>query len=242
MSYNGTVYCRHCYSKGHNRRTCPQLTEMYKARAEDEIANGDERGYWHREYAKRAKVWLDGTPATELKKKRNEYGGRRCTYCAKKGHNRRTCPELKEHRLAAVAETRRVRQAVVNALEEKGLGIGALVTVEQWNQAPVGYMVTGFLWEHVTAAKIGNNPQVVRIKCISPDKVSRWDIEKTVPLPPIEGINENSWNSVELVAPVSGSQALSIVPEDFIEDQGDWLKKQFEDAKSPSYDSNRWDY
>lgn len=27
-----TVYCRHCYGKGHNRRGCPQLSETTKAR------------------------------------------------------------------------------------------------------------------------------------------------------------------------------------------------------------------
>lgn len=27
-----TVYCRHCYQKGHNRRGCPQLSETTKAR------------------------------------------------------------------------------------------------------------------------------------------------------------------------------------------------------------------
>lgn len=27
-----TVYCRHCYQKGHNRRGCPQLSDVVKAR------------------------------------------------------------------------------------------------------------------------------------------------------------------------------------------------------------------
>lgn len=27
-----TVYCRHCYQKGHNRRGCPQLSDVLKAR------------------------------------------------------------------------------------------------------------------------------------------------------------------------------------------------------------------
>jgi len=53
MSWNGTVRCRHCYEEGHNRRTCPQLTEQYKRRAENEVNGGEQEGYWHREYAKR---------------------------------------------------------------------------------------------------------------------------------------------------------------------------------------------
>lgn len=239
MSYNGTVYCRHCYQKGHNRRTCPQLTEQYKQRAEDEVKHGEERGYWHIQYAKRAKHWLDGTPATELKKSRRE-GARRCTYCAKTGHNRRTCPELAEHKAAAVAETRAIRERVVQGLREQGLGIGALVTVEQWSEK-VGYMVTGFVWENITAAKMPHNPNVVKITALNKEKVSRWDQEKCVALPPIDGVNENSWNQVELVAPVSGSQVEAIVPMGFTNNQ-DWIKEQFKEARSPNWYDNKYDY
>ena len=33
----GTVYCRWCYNRGHNKRTCPEYTETYKERAEAEV-------------------------------------------------------------------------------------------------------------------------------------------------------------------------------------------------------------
>ena len=246
MSYNGTVYCRHCGQKGHNRRTCPDLTDTYKRRAINELGNGEGRhGYWHTEYAKRTGYWLDpethenGVKATSLKKKRRE-GKRRCTYCNKTGHNRRTCPELKEAKAAAITETARVRREVMAALERTGLGVGSLVTVNSY-EGLRGYMVKGFNWEYVTAKRITNNPHIVQLQVLNPESVSRWDRDKAVPLPPIEGVNENSWDQIELVGPVSGTAALATIPEGFVDDQ-EWLKEQFAEAKSPDFDDNRWNY
>ena len=90
MSYNGTVNCRHCYGRGHNRRTCPDLTATLKSRAEGEEGN---EGYYGKQYAQRTGKYIDGTDAKVLKATRAG-GTRRCKYCAKKGHNTRTCPEL----------------------------------------------------------------------------------------------------------------------------------------------------
>ena len=246
MSYNGTVHCRHCYGKGHNRRTCPQITDTYKRRAVNELENGEGReGYWHGEYAKRSGYWLDpetnenGEKATAFKKSRRE-GKRRCNYCAKTGHNKRTCPELKAAKAEAIVETARIRREIAVALEQTGLGIGALVTIQNHNGV-VGYMVKGVHWEHVTANKIGNNPHILRVEALNPAQVGRWDREKGVPLPPIQGVNENSWDQVELVGPVSGSAAVATIPEGWVEDQS-WLKEQFADAKSPSYHDNYYDY
>lgn len=247
MSYNGTVHCRHCYGKGHNRRTCPQLTDQYKRRAVNELNTGEGRdGYWHREYAKRTGYWLDpeshenGEKATELKKSRAG-GTRRCKYCAKTGHNKRTCPELKEAKAAAIAETAAVRQAVLEGLAAQGLGVGALVTMNTYENQRVGYIVTGFHWDHLTAQNAGNNPNIVQLRALNPAQVSRWQQETGCPLPPIEGVNENSWNQLELVGPVSGSAATLTVPEGWVEDQS-WVDGQFAEAQSPNWHDNRYDY
>ena len=29
MSWSGTVTCSHCYTRGHNKRKCPTLTQSY---------------------------------------------------------------------------------------------------------------------------------------------------------------------------------------------------------------------
>ena len=41
MSWSGTVNCRWCGGRGHNKRTCPHYTETLKQRALDEINNGE---------------------------------------------------------------------------------------------------------------------------------------------------------------------------------------------------------
>ena len=242
MSWSGTVNCRHCYGKGHNRRTCPQLTEQYKRRAQNEIDTGEGRnGHWHREYAKRTGVWLDnGEKATELR--RNRRGGtRRCKYCAKTGHNTRTCEELKTAKAEAITETRRVRAAIAVGLKEAGLGIGALV-VRGEGENQVGYMVKGFNWENINHENIKHNPNVVHLEVLNPASVNNWNRTSQIPLPPMEGVNENSWNTnTQLVGPVSGSAVQSVVPEGWVENQ-DFLVGMFEDRQSPNWHDNRYDY
>ena len=240
MSYNGTVHCRNCYGKGHNRRTCPQLTESYKTRAQDEVAGGEPRGYWHEQYAKRTGVWLDGEKAAELKRKRRG-GTRRCKYCAKTGHNTRTCAALKEHKAAALVDTKAVRAKIVEALEERGLGIGALITREQYGEK-IGYMVTGFNLEQVNSESINHNPNVIQITALNPSQVQSYNRVTGIPLPPIEGVNDGSWNTnTELVAPVSGSAVTSVLPDGWVDD-GAFLEGLFEDRQSPNWHDNRYDY
>ena len=237
MSYNGTVNCRHCYGRGHNRRTCPDLTETLKKRAENEEGN---EGYYGIQYAKRTGKYIDGTAIPSSLKATRRGGTRRCKYCAKKGHNTRTCPELKTARIDAVTETRTIRETVLAALTERGLGVGAIVT-KNAHSGPIGYLVTGFNWEHVTARTITTNPNVVQLQVLNNSQVSNWERTTAVPLPPIEGVNENSWDQIELVAPVSGSAAILTVPEGWVEDQ-DWLEAQFDGAQSPNWNDNYYDY
>jgi len=240
MSYSGTVHCRNCYGTGHNRRTCPQLTEQYKQRAEREVEQGEDRGHWHTQYAKRTGVYLDGTKATELKRSRRG-GTRRCKYCAKTGHNTRTCAELKEHKTAALVDTKAIRAKIVTALQEQGLGIGALVTKTEYGEK-IGYMVTGFNLEQVNSESINHNPNVIQITALNPSQVQSYNRVTGIPLPPIEGVNDGTWNTnTELVGPVSGSAAVVTIPDGWVED-GSFLEALFEDRQSPNWSDNRYDY
>jgi hypothetical protein len=241
MSYNGTVSCRHCYGRGHNRRTCPDYTERLRQRAQAELDEGEGvDGYFGKQFALRTQKYIDGTPIPKEMKKTRAGGKRRCQYCAKTGHNTRTCPELKSAKVDAITNTASIRQNVVNALQEQGLGIGALVTVNQ-HAGPVGYMVTGFNWSAVTAATIDRNPNIVQLQVLNPALVPSYMKQTGCPLPPIEGVNDNSWDTINLVAPVSGSAALINVPDGWVESQ-DWLEGQFDGAKSPNWNNNYYDY
>ena len=71
--------CSYCHKRGHNRRTCPDLTQRMKARADIDIAAGHTDSYSIREYQARI--------APKGKKKSQQT----CGYCGEMGHTRRTC-------------------------------------------------------------------------------------------------------------------------------------------------------
>ena len=237
MSWNGTVRCRHCYGKGHNTRTCPDKTDSYKRRAEGEIAQGEERGFWHQEYAKRTGKWLDGTAATEMKKKRAG-GTRRCKYCNKTGHNTRTCPELKEAKATYLADCLRVRGVVNRRLQEIGLGVGALVTIEHYG-SPCLYMVEGVSWEEITHETLRSNPgRCIQLRKLTTANNNGWH-NNYVGLPNLEihgEVEQDRWSEYAIVGPVPTVPA----PQSFLDCEGIDLKDLFAGRQSPDWYENRY--
>ena len=59
MSWSGTVTCSHCYTKGHNKRKCEQLTAQIKDQyegaagmaAKERAAGNDGDAMWYEERA-----------------------------------------------------------------------------------------------------------------------------------------------------------------------------------------------
>ena len=45
--------CSYCHKRGHNRRTCPDLTMRMKVRADADIAAGHTDSYYIRQYQER---------------------------------------------------------------------------------------------------------------------------------------------------------------------------------------------
>jgi len=241
MSYNRTVYCQSCYQSGHNRRTCPQLTKSYRSRAQAEVDEGrGKEGYWHKEYAKRTGCWIGGELATEFKATRSG-SKRRCKYCAKTGHNTRTCVELKDAKSDVLTNTKAIRTKIAAALENRGLGIGALITQNKHGSGSkkVGYMVTGFQLSYVNSESINHNPDVIQVTALNPSEVSSYRRVTSIPLPPIEGVNENSWSqNTELVGPVNS--AAVVLPDGWIEDES-FLDAMFRERKSPNHYDNQYE-
>ncbi len=150
-NYNGTVRCGTCYARGHNKRSCPELTkrhqsrfENYKAQLDKEIAAGvpvDEQRYRHvveREAATIAKRTGRNPLTGQALSKRGPT--RRCSYCKHKhgshgvaglGHTRRTCSELKKDYAAAIKANAAYRVGVLETLRQSGVGVGALLSVRQ---------------------------------------------------------------------------------------------------------------
>jgi len=109
MSWNGTVYCSHCYEQGHNRRGCPIRKEYIQNNPNSYAARSDaERKRYQRP--------------------------RRCSYCQQKGHNRRTCTLIPADKEFLKKEMCIARQTIKAEFERIGFGVGALVREDYWEE------------------------------------------------------------------------------------------------------------
>jgi len=126
MSYNGTVRCRFCYEKGHNRASC----EALKKHMDDRLQRNPDD--W------RAKEYYA--------KKRKGGGNRKCSYCEEPGHTRRTCKELSYAKMIAMQKCSQWRQDFVKKLKKHGIGIGALVKYYTYDNGDEVGMVTDICW------------------------------------------------------------------------------------------------
>jgi hypothetical protein len=103
MSYSGTVRCGHCYEKGHNKTSCPELKKKWEENPDS---------YYGRQWA-----------TYQARKKRPKT----CSYCGTAGHTRAGCAEMKRHKSQFQFELSLWRRAVLKWAKDTGLGIGALV-------------------------------------------------------------------------------------------------------------------
>jgi hypothetical protein len=243
MSWNNTVRCGHCFATGHNKRTCPTLTEAYKSRAEAEVAGGEGReGYWVRQYAKRVGVWLDnGEEAVELKKTRRG-SVRRCSYCNKVGHNARTCPELKEAKTTYLREAMIARKIVFREIQKLGIGIGSLVKGEHYG-TPVVYMVAQHNWAGLNHESVKAGSQFMKLQLLTGgSQADSWHRERWQELPQLQELPENlEQRSYAYRLEVVGPVANGLVPPAGWFDCEDIDEKEiFKDRKSPDFHDNRW--
>ena len=242
MSWNGTVRCSWCYQTGHNKRTCPEYTAILKERAEQEIANNEGYdGYWGRQYNKRVNdgLYADGTPMSDEHLNAAKVRGgkvRRCTYCGAKGHNRRTCPTLKENKEAYVVAAIAFRRRLVDAMRSAGIGVGALVSTERWGDTYC-WMVTKINWSEIDHLRVGHCDPVMGQNVRT---VDRYNQQQWMALPALEDeqgeVIENRRGLSQLVGPV----VLAGVPADFFEPESltALMDDRFDkDARSVDY----WD-
>ena len=146
MSWSGTVTCSYCYKQGHNRRKCPELSERIKNEYEGAISmskqekeKGNEHdAQWYaeraekkrEEYLKRTKIDLaTGEKVTNKAAKAARMKKVQCGYCGKRGHTRRTCPAVKVDKQVFVEETRRARNAALDAARRVGIGLGSMLPI-----------------------------------------------------------------------------------------------------------------
>ena len=189
MSWSGTVTCSHCYNRGHNKRKCPTLTKSIldnysewarsteKFRAEGNEVQADyHEGRAERsrtEYIKRTKI----DPATGEKVKNKTAKAERmknitCGYCQAQGHTRRVCEAVKADYQVYLVETKRVRENVLAAVQESGIGVGSMVTFPgrgynadgKWGSWVTLNYITTYQWDSVDAHSRGLRMRYVNHK------------------------------------------------------------------------------
>ena len=138
MSYSGTVRCSMCYKTGHNKSGCPSVLENYKTYqeliADYKKKNPDvDLDESYMTYRLREKIGirykhLEARSIIEAKKLKNT--SRKCTYCEKGGHNRRTCGQLVQDINLLFKAQKVYSQKVANAFHSAGTQVGSLVEYE----------------------------------------------------------------------------------------------------------------
>ena len=230
MSYNGTVRCGHCYGTGHNKRSCPDLTELLRKRAVDEC---DPNGYWTQQYVKRTGLNADGTEAPKEAKAKQV---RRCKYCGAQGHNRRTCEVLKRDIAEAVRENKEFRANLLAGMREAGLGVGTLVKGGWRSETRI---VSGIHWDHMNYRSVRSNS--VAPLLLSEIRDPRRREEEYLPAMTHA---EESWgrNRCEIISPISGSAVDASMPTDWLNGRSG-IKERFadDDVKSKCYWDNYYE-
>jgi hypothetical protein len=145
--------CRYCWTEGHNRRTCPTLTERMKQRAESVIEQGFPDHYFVKEYQERI------TPNSKKPSQQT------CSYCQVRGHTRRKCDVLqKDKEWFAKHHNEHVRLAH-DYIVSSPIGIGSLFkrkigrydySIGEYKYTTSMYVLTGF--EYKKKVVCGNMP------------------------------------------------------------------------------------
>ncbi|SVC18188.1 uncharacterized protein METZ01_LOCUS271042, partial [marine metagenome] len=97
-------HCGHCYTRGHNRRSCPEIRKAIR---------DDPNGYHAR--------------AAREQKERAARNPRRCSYCKETGHNKKTCPTLKAAISKCKEKNYQWRKKFLDISRGSGFGVGSLV-------------------------------------------------------------------------------------------------------------------
>lgn len=173
--------CRNCYTYGHNKRTCPDLTQRYRDRYDYAVKTGESQA----SIDNAAQRLIERTgidPRTGNKVQRPSSARRKCSYCKHKhgsygdeglGHTRRTCADLKADKKVAYAANAKLRRRTIKLMIKYGIGLGALVMLKKYDyykgadgervyeQREMPYLVTNIRWDALTNDNY--QPNVLRV-------------------------------------------------------------------------------
>ena len=207
--YIRTVTCSYCWTRGHNRSSCPDRAEkIEEQRAEDPDC------YSVRRYDQ------------EKKNKKT----RSCSYCGNEGHNVTTCKGIAEHLEVEIDSSIVYRAQAYEHIKESGLGIGALVRVENYydanynNVEAMGF-VTEILWDKINHLNRNNyyGPTCFIAKMQIMGRYNSNTLELALPYHPELCYGDNGRRS-------SGSEFEVAVPSDRVEPPSGWFDEPSKDV------------
>jgi hypothetical protein len=135
--------CGYCGDTGHNHSTCP--TEKKRV---EEIRARDPDNWRVYEYDRRHQRRKE----SRLRASQD----RKCSYCGEPGHNRRSCPTLKQHKHYGVIANAEARVEILEYLRKEGIGPGALMVIgeryydqqtESYHRRLGTHLVAGMNWK-----------------------------------------------------------------------------------------------
>ena len=176
MSWSGTVTCSHCYTRGHNKRKCPTLTQSYLDKYKQFMGWADDHAnptvseqYRHEAdrfrklYMKRTKIDpATGEKVTNKAAKAERMKNVTCGYCCETGHTRRVCETVKRDKLVFIETSRRARAAAFEDAVNRGMGVGSMVPIRthgyhgpdnEWGMYTSLRYVKSVDWKSVTSAR-----------------------------------------------------------------------------------------
>jgi len=159
--------CSFCYGHGHNKMGCPKAKKLADAALPqwEEWQKMDHPTETYRNSIWRARRHFDWTYQTSealeiwQKKQARSKRTKACNFCGESGHNKRTCPALKETKAKLKLAELGFRKAIVQGLQKTGQGIGAVVSGEReyWSRTKSEWikeqslgLIVGHRWELMT--------------------------------------------------------------------------------------------
>jgi hypothetical protein len=176
MSWSGTVTCSHCYTRGHNKRKCPTLTQSYLDKYQNyiQIADGTEdqdvadryrreADRFRKQYMKRTKIDpATGEKVTNKAAKAERMKNVTCGYCCETGHTRRVCEVVKRDKLVFIEQSRRARAVAFEDAVNRGMGVGSMIPIRthgyhgpdnEWGMYTSLRYIKSVDWKAVTSAR-----------------------------------------------------------------------------------------
>jgi len=146
--YKRTITCSHCHNTGHNRNFCTiRMRDL-------EIAIKGHKDHLKRDNndLARTKLWR---ATGDLEKMKSAGKNRKCSYCRKPEHTRRTCTARKDDIRDMTHKTILMRQKVADRMMRFGFIPGALISISMTNRSSdTGHITVGDQYAMALITKI----------------------------------------------------------------------------------------